>query len=116
MAISISTLLAVFASVILVVSLAQVQLNVASPESTTDKSQRTNNLAAGEATKVLVLLIGVDETGKVSREQFMTLMEAEFDRLDMDNSGKLDIHKLVGLNRGDTANPIQVRSRQLSCA
>jgi Ca2+-binding EF-hand superfamily protein len=35
-----------------------------------------------------------DREGKVSKEEFMKFMAAEFDRLDKKNEGKLDVKEL----------------------
>ena len=35
-----------------------------------------------------------DQNGKVSKEEFMMFMSAEFDRLDKDKSGALDVNEL----------------------
>jgi Ca2+-binding EF-hand superfamily protein len=57
------------------------------------KPQRT--IALGEAeVKQLVLLMDSDKNGKISKKEFMDFMEAEFDRLDKDKSGELDVVEL----------------------
>jgi len=43
----------------------------------------------------LILLMDTDKNGKVSRQEFMTFMQAEFDRLDKDKSGELDAKELA---------------------
>lgn len=45
--------------------------------------------------KQLLRLMDKDQNGKVSREEFMTFMGAEFDRLDKDKSGELDVKELT---------------------
>ena len=45
--------------------------------------------------KQLLLLIGTDKYGKISKEKWMNFMEAEFDRLDKDKSGEIDAKELV---------------------
>lgn len=58
------------------------------------KQQRT--LALGEdEVKQLLLLMDTDKSGKVSRQEFMNFMTAEFDRLDKDKSGELDVKELA---------------------
>jgi len=58
------------------------------------KEQRT--LALGEEeVKQLLLLMDTDKSGKVSRQEFMNFMSAEFDRLDKDKSGELDVKELA---------------------
>jgi hypothetical protein len=46
-------------------------------------------------TKQLLLLMDQDQNGKISKQEFMTFMEKEFDRLDKDNNGQLDVRELT---------------------
>jgi Ca2+-binding EF-hand superfamily protein len=57
------------------------------------KQQRAIALGEAEVTQ-LVLLMDVDKNGKISRKEFMDFMSAEFDRLDKDKSGELDVKEL----------------------
>jgi Ca2+-binding EF-hand superfamily protein len=41
-----------------------------------------------------VLLMDTNKNGKISKQEFMTFMEAEFDRLDTNKSGDLDVKEL----------------------
>jgi EF hand len=53
-------------------------------------------LALGEGeVKKLFLLMETDSDGKVSKQEFMRFMEAEFDRLDKKKEGKLDVKELT---------------------
>jgi len=45
--------------------------------------------------KQLLLLMDKDENGKVSKQEFLNFMEAEFNRLDKDKSGELDVKELT---------------------
>jgi Ca2+-binding EF-hand superfamily protein len=45
--------------------------------------------------KRLLLLMDTDKNGKISKQEWMTFMEAEFDRLDKDKSGELDVKELT---------------------
>jgi len=55
-------------------------------------------IAAGlPATKQLLLLMDTDKNGKVSKQEFMSYMGAEFDRLDINHDGELDVHELMQL-------------------
>ena len=48
-----------------------------------------------EEVKQLLLLMDTDKSGKVSRQEYMNFMAAEFDRLDTDKSGELDVKELA---------------------
>jgi hypothetical protein len=55
-----------------------------------------DKLALGEAdVKQLLLLMDADKNGMISKEEYMRFMEAEFDRLDKDKSGQLDVKELT---------------------
>ncbi len=65
---------------------------VVAPTSAAEKAEREKRLAgATEAAKQLVLAMDTDKNGKISKAEWMKFMEAEFDRLDTDHSGELDI-------------------------
>ncbi len=51
-------------------------------------------LAEGEV-KQLLLLMDTDNNGKISKQEWMNFMEAEFERLDKDKSGELDVKELA---------------------
>jgi len=54
-----------------------------------------DKFALGEdEVKKLLLLLDQDQNGKVSRQEFMQFMQTEFDRLDKDKSGELDLKEL----------------------
>jgi hypothetical protein len=60
----------------------------------TPKAQ--DNVAKGEdEVKPLLLLMDQDKDGKVSKQEFTRFMEAEFERLDKKNEGKLDVKELT---------------------
>lgn len=55
-----------------------------------------NNLALGEEhVRQLLLLMDKDDDGKVSKQEYMSFMEAEFERLDKKKSEDLDVAELV---------------------
>jgi Ca2+-binding EF-hand superfamily protein len=56
--------------------------------------QRTLALAEDEV-KQLMLMLDADKSGKISKQEFMRFMGAEFDRLDKDKSGELDLKELA---------------------
>ncbi len=58
--------------------------------------EKEKKTAAGEKeAKKVLLLMDQDQNGKVSKQEFMSFMEAEFGRLDKDKSGKLDVQELT---------------------
>ena len=59
---------------------------------------REKRVEAGEEyTKKLLLLMDTDNDGKVSRQEFMSFMQAEFDRLDVKKDGKLAVKESAKL-------------------
>ena len=66
-------------------------------ETADQNAQREKNLAAGEReAKQLLLLMDRDQSGKVSKQEFMRFMEAEFERMDINKDGELDVKELTG--------------------
>jgi hypothetical protein len=64
----------------------------------TGEDTKAKKIAAGEVeAKKLLLLMDKDQSGKVSKQEFMSFMEAEFDRLDKDKSGELDVKELTNM-------------------
>ena len=45
--------------------------------------------------KELLLLMDADRNGKISKQEWMSFMEAEFNKLDKDGSGELDPKELM---------------------
>jgi hypothetical protein len=55
-----------------------------------------DKLALGEnEVKQLLLLMDTDQSGKISKQEWMNFMESEFDRLDKDKKGQLDVKELT---------------------
>jgi hypothetical protein len=55
-----------------------------------------DKLALGEdEVKQLLLLMDTNKTGKITKQEWMKFMEAEFDRLDKNKSGELDAKELA---------------------
>ncbi len=55
--------------------------------------------------KQLILMMDTDKNGKVSKQEFMAFMSAEFDRLDKDKSGELDVKELAQSQLRPSAKP-----------
>lgn len=49
---------------------------------------------ANKDVKELLLLMDADRNGRISKREWMSFMEAEFNRLDKNGSGELDINEL----------------------
>jgi hypothetical protein len=76
---------------------------ITAQNSSPSPARKEKKVAAGEKeAKKLLLLMDKDQNGKVSKQEFMSFMEAEFDRLDKDKSGELDVKELTD---------VQVRTR-----
>src|SRR5580658_7710486 len=59
-------------------------------------SPQSPKVVAGEIeAKKLLLLMDTDKNGKVSKQEFMNFMEAEFARLDKNKDGQLDVKELT---------------------
>ena len=43
----------------------------------------------------MLLLMDKDQNGKVSKQEFMSFMEAEFNRVDKNKDGELDVKELT---------------------
>jgi hypothetical protein len=59
----------------------------------TPKPLDKQRLAADEV-RQLLLMMDTDKNGKISKQEWMTFMAAEFERLDKDKTGELDIKEL----------------------
>ena len=71
-------------------------LNVAGAVTAAGAANASSKEQSADAdTKQLLLLMDVDRNGKVSKQEFMTFMEAEFNRLHTNKDGELDIHELT---------------------
>jgi len=52
--------------------------------------QPDRNVMAIDSVKQLLLVMDTDKRGKISKQEWMAFMEAEFDRLDIEKKGELD--------------------------
>jgi len=67
-----------------------------------------DKLTLGEPeVKQLLLLMDTDKSGKISKEEWLKFMEAEFDRLDKDKKGQLDAKELER-SRLRVSHPVSV--------
>jgi Ca2+-binding EF-hand superfamily protein len=57
--------------------------------------EEAKRLAAADRDAKRLLLMDTDKSGKVSKEEFMKFMEAEFERLDVNKDGELDVKELT---------------------
>ena len=57
--------------------------------------QPTKDSMAQQNVKELLLLMDTDRNGKISKQEWMKFMEAEFDSLDKDKKGELDRKELL---------------------
>jgi Ca2+-binding EF-hand superfamily protein len=82
---------------------AQAQAPVADANANKDVKIKEEKVAEGEAyAKQMLVLMDRDKSGKVSRQEYMDFMAAEFERLDKNKDGELDVKELtqVRLARG----------------
>jgi Ca2+-binding EF-hand superfamily protein len=63
------------------------------PKPAVPQPQEKRSLVQYEVTRLL-LLMDTDKDGKVSKQEFIKFMEAEFDRLDKNKTGDLDVGQL----------------------
>ena len=68
------------------------------PNQGTGTAPADTKQTADTATERLLLLMDTDKNGKVSKQEFMDYMSAEFDRLDKNQDGALDVKELTKLN------------------
>ena len=64
-------------------------------QTTTAAPKQPNRVAiATENAKQIMLLMDTDKNGRISKAEWMKFMSEEFDRLDTDKSGSLDLKEL----------------------
>lgn len=65
-------------------------------QTTTASPKQPDRIAiATENAKRIMLLMDTDKNGKISKAEWMKFMSEEFDRLDTDKSGSLDLKELL---------------------
>jgi EF hand len=70
------------------------QKSIGSPKGTPSSKERRIAVAE-DYVRHAVLLMDTDGNGKVSKQEFMAFMETEFERLDLNHDGELDVKKLA---------------------
>jgi hypothetical protein len=55
--------------------------------------------------KELLLLMDADGNGKISKKEWMSFMEAEFNKLDKDGNGELDQQELLAARLSTVRSP-----------
>jgi len=78
----------------LLLAVAAVVVTSAAQKDSTPKPQNKLALAEDHVKQVL-LLMEADTQGKISKQQYMKFMEAEFERLDKGKKGELDVKELT---------------------
>lgn len=101
-----TSLVRVIAAIAVLVLIGAIQGTAVAQRQATPKAQ--DKLALGEnEVKQLLLLMDTDENGKISKQEWMKFMEAEFDRLDKDKKGQLDTREL-GQSKLQVSHPVNV--------
>ena len=82
--------------VLTVTSLAALAVPSAMAQTTASVPKPQDKVAIGEnEVKQLLLLMDTDKNGKISKDEYMKFMEAEFNRLDTNHNGELDVKELT---------------------
>jgi Ca2+-binding EF-hand superfamily protein len=67
---------------------------IAAAQKQNTSQQEDKFTVANQHVKELLLLMDADNNGRISKHEWMSFMEAEFNRLDTDGSGELDPKEL----------------------
>jgi Ca2+-binding EF-hand superfamily protein len=71
-----------------------VAVNAVAQKTTAAKPQDKVSIASNDV-KELLLLMDADNNGKISKKEWMSFMEAEFNQLDREGRGELDLKELA---------------------
>jgi len=75
---------------------AAVMPGILAAQTTANVPKPQDKIAIGEnEVKQLLLLMDTDKNGQISKLEYMTFMEAEFERLDKNKNGELDVKELT---------------------
>ncbi len=73
-----------------------VRLGTAFAQVRTPDNRKVSTVALADfEVEQLLTLMDTDKNGKISKAEFLKFMDAEFDRLDKDKSGELDVKELT---------------------
>lgn len=89
-----TSIVLVMAAIVVLVATCAMSGTAAAQKAAVPKPQEKLNLG-DEEVKQLLLLMDTDKNGKISKQEWMKFMEAEFDRLDTAKNGQLDIKELA---------------------
>jgi Ca2+-binding EF-hand superfamily protein len=74
-------------------------------------AQQDRFALANKNVKELLLLLDTDKNGRISKQEWMNFMEAEFNKLDKDGNGELDPKELLQskliVKSSTSANPVR---------
>jgi len=70
-------------------------VGTALPQKAATPKEPSKHLLAEENVRELLLLMDTDKSGKITKQEWMKFMEAEFERLDKDKTGELDRKELL---------------------
>jgi Ca2+-binding EF-hand superfamily protein len=82
-------------SLFVIVALAFALVAAAAGQKASSPKAQDKQALGEDEVKQLLLLMDTDKSGKISKKEYMSFMEAEFDRLDKDKSGELDPKELT---------------------
>jgi len=92
-----STTVWVLAVLTVLVATGALLATAAAQKASVPKTQ--DRLAMGEDdVRHLLLVMDSSGTGKITKQEYLKFMEAEFERLDKDKAGELDVRKLAKTN------------------
>jgi len=87
----------IFAVFTVLVATGALLATAAAQKASVPKTQ--DRLAMGEDdVRHLLLVMDPTGSGKISKQEYLKFMEAEFERLDKDKTGELDVRKLAKTN------------------
>ena len=89
-----TSIVLVMAAIVVLIATWAMLGTAAAQKATVPKPQEKLSLG-DEEVKQLLLHMDTDKNGKISKQEWMKFMEAEFDRLDKAKNGQLDVNELA---------------------